>query len=230
MYDLKRWRLTNQYLAEIRAGKYPKGYMPYYNEYRSYYKPIPGWKNPYEGKYVPIPYYLYKQFGFDYGYDDDEDNLDYGEVLFIYKEDECPTDYTKICDAYNQDPSICRCVENNTYDPYTDLVVGQTQPPTPPPLKPLIQPIKPLIQPINPLVHPINPDGRPRTLKKVQQMWASVGCTNTSFPKTIATVDPNDLWFTADQNTVLDNMRKYVKLAETDQNAYDACYIGVGPA
>jgi hypothetical protein len=218
MYDLKRWKLTNKYLAEIRAGKYPKGYMPYYNEYRSYYKPIPGWKNPHEGKYVPIPYYIYKQFGFDYGYDDDDDdNRDYGEVLFIYKEDECPTDYTKICDAYNQDPSICRCVENNTYDPYTDLVVGETQPL----IKPLIQPMQPLIQP--------TPKGH-RALKKVQKMWASVGCTNIDFPKTMATIDPDDLWFTASDNAVLANMKKYVKLAETDENAYEACYQDQEPA
>ena len=142
-------------------------------------------------------------------------------MLFIYKEDQCPTDYTKICDAHNQDPSICRCVENNTYDPYTDKVVGQTQPQPP---------IKPLIQPINPIVKPKpKPSGR-RPLRKVQAMWASVGCTNTSFPKTMALIDPNDLWFTGDKNAVLANMKKYVNLAKTDENAYEACYLDQEPA
>ena len=61
-------------------------------------------------------------------------------------------------------------------------------------------------------------------------MWASVGCTNTSFPKTMALIDPNDLWFTGDKNAVLANMKKYVNLAKTDENAYEACYLDQEPA
>ena len=201
MYDSQRWRLTQAYINEIRAGRYPRGYMPLYPEYMRYYQPIPGWTNPYEGKYVPIPYYLYKQFGFDYGYDDDVVDGEYGETLFIYSTDECPYDYTKICDGYNQDPSICRCVENGTIDPYTNQIVGQ-QP---------IQPIRPYIE--------LPPGGR-RSLEEVQQMWASIGCTNVNFPAT----QINGTWFTSDYNSVIADMQRYQQYAATNRDYYNKCY------
>jgi hypothetical protein len=200
MYDAKRWELRQNYIDAIRAGQYPRGYMPLYPEYRPYYKPIPGWNNPYEGKYVPIPYYLYKQFGFDYGYNDE---LDYGETLFVYRNDQCPYGYTKLCDAYNTDPNICRCVEDGTIDRYTNQVVGQP-----------LQPIRPYLE--------LPPGGR-RTLEEVQQMWASVGCSNVNFPKAHY-ANPNSTWFTGPYSTVIADMQQYQAKSATDANYYDKCY------
>jgi hypothetical protein len=201
MYDVTKWQLTQAYIDAIRAGRYPRGYMPLYPEYRPYYKPLPGWTNPYEGKYVPIPYYLYKQFGFDYGYTDQ--GLDYGETLFIYNYDQCPHGYTKICDAYNQDPNICRCVENGTIDPYTEQVVGQPQ-----------QPIRPYLE--------LPPGGR-RSLEEVQQMWASVGCSNTNYPRT-QFENPNSLWFTGSYSAAIADMQRHQQYSSTNVDSYDKCY------
>lgn len=201
MYDVRRWQLTQAYIDAIRSGRYPRGFMPLYPEYMPYYKPLPGWKNPYEGKYVPIPYYLYKQFGFDYGYTDQE--LDYGETLFIYNYDQCPYGYTKICDAYNQDPNICRCVEDGTVDPYTNQVVGQPQ-----------QPIRPYLE--------LPPGGR-RSLEEVQQMWASVGCSNTNYPRT-QYENPSSLWFTGSYSSVINDMQKHQQYSSTNADYYDKCY------
>jgi len=198
MYDVRRWQLTQAYIDAIRSGQYPRGYMPLYPEYRPYYKPLPGWTNPYEGRYVPIPYYLYKQFGFDYGYTDQD--MDYGETLFIYSYDQCPYGYTKICDGYNQDPNICRCIENDTIDPYTNQVVGQS--------------IRPYLE---------LPPGSRRSLEEVQQMWASVGCSNTNYPRT-QSENPNSLWFTGSYSAAIADMQRHKQNSSTNVDSYDKCY------